>query len=151
MVGGLNWAGDPCGLENTGGDGGKCTEIADMPTDPDNQLAISFHTYNWTACITTSCWNTVATAAKGKYPIITGELGEEDCTDNYVNSYMDWADQNDVSYVMSFWDVNGASSCQAPDAVATGDMISDYQGDVSSVSPIGADYKSHLAQEAPTE
>jgi hypothetical protein len=130
MIGGLNWSGDPCGIEDSDGNGGVCIETADMPTDPLNQLIISFHTYNWTACTTTSCWNTVAQAAEAaNLPIVTGELGENDCTDSYVNSYMNWADQNNVSYTAFEWDINYNTP--------------------SSVSPTAADYETHLIQENP--
>jgi endoglucanase len=147
MVGGLNWAGDPCGLRNTGGNGGVCTEIANMPTDPDKQLAISFHTYSWTACTTTTCWNTVAQAAKtAGLPIITGEIGEDDCTDNYINSYMNWADQNDVSYLAWSWEINYYSSCTPGQATAGPNLqlISNWNGTPSTISGEAVDYRTHL-------
>ncbi len=56
MIGGLNWAADPCGVHDAGGNGGTCTWLADEPNDPDHQLMDSFHTYNWTSCATQSCW-----------------------------------------------------------------------------------------------
>jgi hypothetical protein len=145
MVGGLNWAGDPCGLKNSGGNGGVCTQVATMPSDPDHQLAISFHTYNWTACITTACWNTMAQAAKtAKLPIITGEMGERDCSDSYINSYMAWADQNDISYLAWSWEINYQTSCVGTNANGTLQLLSNWSGAPSSISPEGADYKQHL-------
>jgi hypothetical protein len=150
MVGGLNWAGDPCGIKDSGGNGGVCMEIANMPTDPLNQLAISFHTYSWTACITTECWNTVLGAAQAaNLPIITGEFGEDDCSDNYINSYMSWADQNYVSYLAWSWEINYATSCSTSDSGNTLQLLENYSGTPSPISPEAADLQEHLIQENP--
>jgi endoglucanase len=154
MIGGLNWAGDPCGLKNAAGSVGSetnCTEIANMPTDSAHQLALSFHTYNWTACATSSCWNSVATAAKAaNLPVITGEFGERDCTTSYMDSYMKWADGNNISYVLSFWDTfysaTGNYVCTVGDPTSNTDLISSYAtGAPSTIAPYaGTDYKAHL-------
>jgi endoglucanase len=150
MVGGLNWSGDPCGIKDSGGNGGECIETANMPTDPLNQLVISFHTYSWTACATTSCWNTVLQAAQAaNLPIITGEVGEDDCSDNYINSYMDWADQNFISYLAWSWEINYATSCSTSDSGNTLQLLENYSGTPSPVSPEAADLKAHLIQENP--
>jgi hypothetical protein len=157
MVGGLNWAGDPCGTRNGGLTAGVCTQIADMPTDPDNQLAISFHTYSWTACTVVGCWQPLATAAKAaNLPIITGEFGEDDCSDQYINSFTDWADTqgNEVSYLGGLWEVNE----HTPPFfhwLTTGTvdllLLSSWDGvpAPSALSAEGVDYRAHLLSEAP--
>jgi aryl-phospho-beta-D-glucosidase BglC (GH1 family) len=156
MVGGLHWAGDPCGIMNSGGNDGVCTQTADMPTDPANQLAISLHVYgptHNTACAKASCWATVAAAAKtAKLPIVTGELGEQDCTDDsWLNSYMSWADQNNVSYLAWGWDVvpqaaacSNFTSAQSP---GTGnlELLSNWGGSPSRLGLQAQDYHTHLA------
>jgi hypothetical protein len=150
MVGGLNWAGDPCGLSNTSGNGGICTEIANMPTDPDNQLAISFHTYSWTACVTTSCWNSVAQAAKAAgTPIITGELGEDDCSDDYIDNYMNWADSSDVSYLVWSWEIDYSTTTTCTPPSYDFMLLSDWNGTPSTHDPEAADYKAHLLEVNP--
>lgn len=117
MVGGLHWAGDPCGTADSGGNGGICMETANLPKDPDNQLAISLHVYgptHNTTCSYSACWPTVESAAKAaNLPIITGELGEQNCgDDSWLKSYLSWANQNNISYLAWAWDtVDQASSC----------------------------------------
>jgi hypothetical protein len=150
IVGGLNWSGDPCGLDNAAGSTGSatnCSEIANMPTDPDNQLALSLHSYSWTPCNNLTCWSDVAQAAKAaNLPIVTGEIGEDDCTDNYIKSYIDWADQNDVSYLDWSWELNAYSAC-TPGLSTTNanlELLSNWNGTPASVSGEAAYYKSHL-------
>jgi hypothetical protein len=168
MVGGLNWAGDPCGLKNSTGsttsslnDGGTasyCSEIANMPKDPDNQLAISVHIYgptHNTACAASSCWQAMESAAKmANLPIITGELGEQNCQDNWLNSYMDWADQNDVSYLAWTWTVTAATSCSnwvspSDNGSANTQLLSSWRGIPSTLAPQAADFRAHLISQNP--
>jgi len=144
MVGGLNWSGDPCGIDDSGGNGGVCMETANLPIDPLNQLAISFHTYSWTACITTSCWNTVLGAAQAaNIPLVTGEFGEDDCSDSYINSYMNWADQNYISYLAWSWEVSYATTCDPLQ------FLQNWSGTPSPESPEAADLESHFTAENP--
>jgi endoglucanase len=160
MIGGLNFAGDPCGGDDTGGNGGVCMETAYMPTDPLKQLIISFHTYNWTSCKTTGCWNEMAAGAKAaNLPIVTGEIGEDDCTANYISTstsqtpYMNWADANNISYLAWKWDVNPYTSCTAgltnDGILGTNELLSGYDGTPTTVSPLGAAVKAYLLQENP--
>jgi hypothetical protein len=39
-----------------------------------------------------------------KVPVVTGELGEYDCTSSFIDSYMAWADAHGVSYLAWAWD-----------------------------------------------
>src|SRR5665213_2495142 len=142
MVGGLNWAGDPCSTKDSGGNGGVCMETANMPKDPLNQLAISFHTYNWTACTTSTCWNTTLAGARAaNLPIITGEFGERDCLTSYNDSYMNWADANKVSYLIWSWRVDNSpqQACVSPNPDFR--MLSDWGGTPAPRNPAAADYK----------
>ena len=98
MVGGLNWAGDPCGLSDAGHDSAVCAWLTYRPVDPDHQLTVSFHTYAGTACDTVTCWDESVAAVSTRVPVITGELGESDCSAAYIDAYMQWADGHDISY-----------------------------------------------------
>ena len=147
MIGGLNFAGDPCGLSDKGGNGGVCEQLAYLPKDPLDQLAISFHTYlPNSSCTTESCWNAFTQAADAaNIPIITGEFGEKDCSDAYMDSYMTWADQNDVSYLAWTWNVNQSRACRVGNDRANHYLLRSYDGTPTAVSPNGANYKAHLA------
>jgi endoglucanase len=80
------------------------------PTDPDHQLAASFHNYEGENCGTESCWSSTIAPLAEHVPIVTGEFGEDDCPagggddpSDFDNRYMNWADQHGVSYLAWAW------------------------------------------------
>ncbi len=107
MLGGLGWAGDLTGW------------LANQPSDPQNQLVASVHNYNFGECVTSSCWDSEVLPVASVVPVVTGELGENDCAGSYVDSYMAWADAHGISYLGWTWNTWG---CSAPA------LISDYTG-----------------------
>jgi hypothetical protein len=62
------------------------------PTDPDHKLAASWHSYNSNSCNTRSCWISQISPVIAKVPLITGEIGENDCADDYIDQLTDWLD-----------------------------------------------------------
>ncbi len=126
MLGGLGYSSDETGW------------AAYEPADPDHQLVVSFHTYNFSGCDTTSCWNsTIAPLAKTT-PVVTGEFGESGCTDSYAVTYMKWADGHGVSYLGWTWDSTDSGwSCSSGPA-----LITNYYG---TPTAYGIGLKDHLA------
>lgn len=108
MVGGLQWANDLTGW------------LAHKPSDPLNSIAASIHLYNFNACVTTACWNSVFAPIAAQGPVVTGEMGENDCAHGFIDQYMAWADVTGVSYVGWTWNV---WSCGGGPA-----LITDYNG-----------------------
>lgn len=110
------------------------------PSDPDHQLIVSFHTYNFSGCNTEACWkSTIAPLAK-KVPIVSGEIGESGCTDTYIDTYMPWADSHGISYLGWTWDSTRAPShwnCSGGPA-----LIKSYNG---TPTAYGVGLKDHLA------
>ena len=51
------------------------------PTDPDNNLVASWHSYNGNTCDTLSCWTSEVQPVIAKVPVIAGEIGEGDRRD----------------------------------------------------------------------
>jgi hypothetical protein len=80
------------------------------PTDPDHQLVVSFHTYNFSGCNDASCWSSTIAPLATTTPVVTGEFGENGCTDAYADTYMKWADNHGVSYLGWAWDSTGPPS-----------------------------------------
>ena len=74
------------------------------PADPNHQLIVGFHTYNFGACNTEACWNSTIAPLAAKLPVITGEMGESGCKHTYIDGYMPWADRHGVSYLGWAWD-----------------------------------------------
>lgn len=142
MVGGLNWAGDPCGIGDPGGDRSTCTWLSYTPFDPEHQMIASFHTYDWTACATPTCWGASVIPVAKEVPVVTGELGERDCSANYVDQYMTWADQNNISYLLWAWQpASKAASCGASNL----DLLSSWRGTPNIHGPAGAAIDTHLS------
>jgi uncharacterized protein YbdZ (MbtH family) len=122
MLGGLGWAGDLSGW------------LANRPSDPLGQEVASFHTYNFGGCVTPSCWNATAGQVAAQDPVVTGEVGENDCAHGYLDQYLPWADAHGVSYLGWTWDTWDCSSGPA--------LISDYSG---TPTAFGVGLRDHLA------
>ena len=81
------------------------------PHDPAGQLVAGFHAYNFLPCATVACWNKDIRPVARRVPVVTTELGEADCSDAFVNRFMNWADKAGVSYLGWSWNPAG---CRAP-------------------------------------
>jgi endoglucanase len=143
LVGGTNWSGDPCGIKDYGGNGGVCMWLHYEPTDPDNEVIADFHTYDWTACATVSCWDTSVLPVAAKVPVISAEFGENNCSAAFDQKYMNWADQNDVSYLAWSWEVpaHGSTGCAATNL----QLLSNLNGTPTVTSRAGVAVHAHLA------
>ena len=121
MLGGLAWSNDLSGW------------LKWEPHDPLHQLVASFHLYNFNTCDTVDCWQgTIARVAR-KVPVVTGELGENDCAHGFVDTYMPWADAHGISYLGWTWDTWNCNSGPA--------LISGYDG---TPTPFGDGFRAHL-------
>jgi endoglucanase len=103
------------------------------PKDPLNNQAASFHNYNYTACNDAVCWTNDVQPVAAKVPVVTGELGENDCSEAYVDSYFAWADPLGISYLGWAWNVQSCSSFPA--------LITSYTG---SATAFGQGFLTHL-------
>ena len=85
--------------------------LAHKPADPDHNLVASWHSYNFNACSTKSCWKSQIAPVIAKVPLIAGEIGENDCTDHYVTPLTGWLNSKGASYLAWTWnsDFNCAS------------------------------------------
>ena len=91
-----------------------------QPKDPLANLAASFHNYNYTSCNDALCWTNSVAPVAAKVPVVTGELGENDCGEAYVDSYFAWADPLGISYLGWSWNVQDCDSFPA--------LITSYAG-----------------------
>src|SRR6184192_4207826 len=121
MIGGLAWANDLSGW------------LSNQPSDPANALVASFHNYNFNVCVP-SCWDSTVATLATQVPVVTGELGEDDCAHSYIDRYMSWADAHGISYLGWTWDTWDCSSGPA--------LISDYNG---TPTAFGVGFRDHLA------
>jgi hypothetical protein len=121
MLGGIAWSNDLSGW------------VRWRPHDPLHQLIASFHLYNFTTCSTAACWNATVKPVAAVVPVVTGELGENDCASGFVDTYMPWADAAGISYLGWTWDTWNCNSGPA--------LISGYDG---TPTPFGAGFRAHL-------
>jgi hypothetical protein len=121
MLGGLQWANDLSGW------------LRWEPKDPKHQLVASFHLYNFNECIDASCWQDTVLPVAARVPVVTGELGENDCAHRFIDGYMPWADAHGISYLGWAWNPWNCKSGPA--------LITDWQG---TPTPFGEGLKAHL-------
>ena len=125
MVAGLAWAND------------LSRWLAWRPYDPLKQIVASFHVYNFNSCRTPTCWSATVGRVAGSVPVVTGEIGEDDCAHGFIDRYMRWADARRprMSYLGWTWNVWGCGEGPA--------LISAYDG---TPTPYGIGFRRHLAE-----
>jgi endoglucanase len=110
--------------------------LQNEPTDPDHNLVASWHSYNFNACSSQSCWTSQVAPVIAQVPVVAGEIGENDCAGGYINPLTTWLDSQHTSYLAWAW--NADFNCSSGPG-----LITDYvPGDPTAY---GAAYKSHLA------
>jgi len=122
MVAGIDWAND------------LSQWLAHEPIDPDHNLAASWHSYNFNSCASPSCWDSQIAPVIAKVPVIVGELGEDDCSDTYIDPLMNWLDARSTSYLAWAWNADFGCS-RGPS------LITSYAG---TPTPYGLGYQAHL-------
>ena len=60
----------------------------------------------------------------GRFPVVTDELGEDDCAHGFIDRYMKWADARGISYLGWTWNVwncrSGPALIKSTDGTPTG-------------------------------
>jgi endoglucanase len=120
LLGGLNWSNDLSGWLHW------------RPHDPARQLVASVHVYATNNCGDEPCWSSVIGEVANHVPVVTGEIGQEDCAHDFIDRYMAWADAHGVSYLAWGWNVWG---CELPG------LIKDYDG---TPTAYGEGFRDHL-------
>lgn len=144
MVGGLHWAGAPCGRQSTAGSRGTCMWLKYRPSDPDHQLVVSYHTYNFEQCNSATCWSKTLLPVTRDFPVVTGELGEKACSSTYVSSYMKWADDHGISYLVWAWQIPTASLTCANQGTR---LVTTWTGRTNEANPVAGVVQAHLRAE----
>jgi len=130
MVGGEEYSNDL----GTPGNTSDPSILSNLPTDPDHDIAVSWHSYNFNACSNQSCWTSQVQPVIAQIPVIAGEIGENDCASGYVTPLMNWLDSQKTSYLAWAW--NADFNCSSGPG-----LVSDYSGTPTNY---GVGVKSHL-------
>ena len=104
-----------------------------LPSDPQNNEMVSTHVYANSGCNTTDCYTSQYAAVAATLPVVMGELGENDCQHSFIDTAMNWADQNNIGYLGWAWDVADCSAFPA--------LISSYDG---TPTAFGVGFRDHL-------
>jgi aryl-phospho-beta-D-glucosidase BglC (GH1 family) len=104
---------------------------AHAPNDPDKNIAAAWHVYNFNSCNNTTCYDKYAGALT--VPIVTTEIGEDDCSGQFIGPLMDWLDKRNQSYLGWVW--NTWPGCLV--------LVKDYQG--TPAGTYGQTFKTHIA------
>lgn len=113
-----------------------------LPRDPADNLAASWHVYNFNECNTMACYEaTAGTVLAAGYPVVATEIGQDDCLHDFINPLMDWLDAHGQGYLA--WSWNTEEDCAEGPA-----LISDYAG--TPTQTFGQGYHDHIAQRAST-
>jgi endoglucanase len=122
MLAGIDWAND------------LSQWLQYMPSDPAHALVASFHLYDSNPCRDSSCWSSTLLPVARRVPLVTGEVGEADCSHAFIDSYMTFADLHQISYMAWVWDTWGCGGR----GIA---LISSYDG---TPTTYGVGVRSHL-------
>jgi hypothetical protein len=125
MLGGLQYAHDLSGWP------------AYRPHDPLCNNVVSYHQYQM-ECVNESCWDYRLDDIMKRFPLVTGEVGEQDCQHGFVDSYLAWADTHRISYLAWAWNVANCSSFPS--------LIRRYDGTPTN---FGIGYRDHLLSTNP--
>lgn len=103
------------------------------PHDPADQLAAGLHMYDFSApCEEPDCWAAEVGPVARQVPVVTTELGQDDCPDPFIDRFTSWADRAGVSYLGWTWNTHG---CDAPA------LIKSWDGRPTAS---GAQFRAHL-------
>lgn len=127
ILGGLDYANDLSGWREA--------------APADDQLIAGFHNYPGKPCGVQSCWSGEIAALATHVPVLTAELGQNDCRADFIGRYMDWADRQGIGYLAwAWWDLDqvelGAPGC------TNFALIDDLDG--TPTPGYGAGFKAHL-------
>jgi hypothetical protein len=81
-----------------------------MPVDPLENLGAAWHVYNFNACSDEACWDQAPFDVAQEVPVVTTELGQDDCEGDFIQRLMNWLDGSNLGYLAWTWNAHGA--CQ---------------------------------------
>jgi hypothetical protein len=127
MLGGIQWA-------NTIWSNSARNILTYKPSDPRNNLVVSFHVYQNTWCNTVTCYNTEVAPVAAQIPVVAGEIGNSACDATMLNGLMNWLDGRGIGYLAWVWNAAGPNCADIK-------LILDYAG---TPGPYGVIYRTHL-------
>jgi hypothetical protein len=109
------------------------------PTDPQNAIVASWHSYNFNACVNVTCWDSQIGTVAMQVPVVAGEIGQNTCAHDYIDQVMAWADAHGVGYLAWTWNPWGCTQGNV--------LITDYNG--TPTAGFGEGFRAHLLTQNP--
>jgi uncharacterized protein YbdZ (MbtH family) len=106
------------------------------PRDPAGQLMAGIHLFDFAGCSEPDCWTGTLAPVARAVPVVATELGQRDCSSDYIERFMSWADSSRISYLGWSWNTAG---CGAPS------LIRSWSGKPTSS---GVRFRDHLTRTA---
>jgi len=104
------------------------------PNDPLNNLAASWHSYDFMRWANKVTWDAQVAIPTAKIPLVASEIGQSECGTDFLLPLLQWLDERDASYLGWAW--NTWNRCDGPV------LIDNYDG---TPSKMGQGFKDHLA------
>ena len=106
------------------------------PDDPTGNLMAAFHVYQrpLSDCDTQACWDGALKAVSQNVPVLTGEMGEQDCAHGFIDDYMTGRTRRGISYLGWAWNPQNCNTFPA--------LITNFDG---TPTAFGQGLKDHLA------
>ena len=104
------------------------------PNDPLNNLAASWHSYDFMRWANKVTWDAQVAIPTARLPLVASEIGQSECGTDFLLPLLQWLDERDASYLGWAWNTWGR--CDGPV------LIDNYDG---TPSKMGQGFKDHLA------
>jgi hypothetical protein len=127
MVSGLEWTND------------MREWLVHKPNDPLNNIAASWHAYNFNRCANESCWDSEIAPLAQQVPVVLSEFGQDDCGFDYMQTLVNWADAHNMGYLAWTWNPWGCTTGAV--------LIRDWAG--TPEPGVGEGYKARLLTQSP--
>jgi len=120
--------------------------LVDLPHDPAHNLIAETHGYPGSGCnrdmAVGGCYDIHNAPTAATVPIVMGEMGEDDCSDQYINRAVPYLNSKGIGYLGYVWDDYGRGGvCQAGSGYDY-ELIASYDG--TPIAPLGTTFKADL-------
>jgi len=120
--------------------------LVDLPNDPAHNLIAETHGYPGSGCnrdmAVGGCYDVHNAPAAATVPIVMGEMGEDDCSDQYINRAVPYLNSKGIGYLGYVWDDYGRGGvCQSGSGYDY-ELIASYDG--TPIVPLGTTFKADL-------
>jgi endoglucanase len=84
--------------------------LAYKPNDPRNNLAASWHVYNFNWCKTVACYDSQVAPVAAVVPLIATEIGTDPYDATWMTTLMNWLEARGASYLVWSWSTWGQAN-----------------------------------------